>query len=310
MTENTDTPTTTEETPSAVSQLGDNPSDAEQAAALVADGVITEEQAQEALASSGATASEDGVKADEAGDPNRPDFLREEFKTPEDQARAYNDLVKLLGKQGKVDENGKPIEAGIPKKSEGEGEGDGESGSTETIGRDQLHAWSDEFAANGKLGDDTYGRLEKAGFDRETVDLIAASLQTADSVGKAGAIQEAGIDPANFQTMTEWAAEEWSEAEIDAFNEAYLGADAGRRLLALKSLKNDYAAANGQGQGGTGSGVIEGEGGNGNTLQPFRSEAELLEAQRAKDDRGRYRYDTDPAYRASVDKRAALALQG
>lgn len=145
-----------------------------------------------------------------------------------------------------------------------------------------------EFAEKGELTAETYESLQKAGFDKTTVDAYIAGQQAIQEQLQ-GRI-EAHVGGAEKLSATlEWAKDNLSEAEITAFNNVVDTADEAGLKLALDGLVAKRSAAEGSepkligGKPPANAGAV------------FRSTAELTAAMRDP------RYNSDPAYRADVE---------
>ena len=222
------------------------------------------------------------AKADEANPP-AGDFAG--FKSADELAKAYNELRTKMSQGGAPDDEPQ----GEPEEEAEELSTDEATKAAEAAGFDMAEL-TDEFVANGELSDDTYAKLEKAGFDRTVVDTYIAGQQ-ALSEQVQGRV-EAHVGGADvLQDMLEWAADGLSEAEARAFNTVVDTADEAGLKLALDGLKAKYEAANGS------EPKLLGGGPSANAGPAFRSTAEVT---RAMSDP---RYATDPAYRADVEAR-------
>lgn len=217
---------------------------------------------------------------------DRPSWLPEKFKTPEDLARAYDELQRKLGQQ--------------PPKTEATTEApktEDAPQATQESAKDALaasgldyDAFSREFAEAGTLSDDSYERLNKAGIPRDVVDAYIEG-QRAVAAGVRNEVLATVGGEQTYTDMVQWAAANMSKAEIDAFNSVVDGRDKGQVMLAVQGLKARYEAAN-----GSNPKLINGST-TGNSGAVFRSTAELTAAMRDP------RYRTDSAYRADVEQR-------
>jgi len=97
-----------------------------------------------------------------------------------------------------------------------------------------------EFNESGKLSDDSYGKLEEAGFDKPMVDTYMSGI----AAQRDGLFNLAGGKESFFQ-MTEWAAEDggMDEASINLFNEDLNSGDMAKMSRAITTLKTSFAAA-------------------------------------------------------------------
>lgn len=209
----------------------------------------------------------------------RPEWLDEKFESPEDLAKAYNELQKKMSKGEKKDDKpaAKAEEVAEPPNL------------NSSVGKA-----AEEFAANGELSDKTYIELEKAGLPRDYIETYIAGQQ-AIRTSQALDIQNEVGGNANYTAMSEWASDNLTEGDLDAFNSLVESGSVEQAKMAVKGLYSRFISAGGQppelAQGGTG----------GSSVKPFGSAAQVTEAMRDP------RYQTDPAYRENVARRLAVS---
>jgi hypothetical protein len=154
-------------------------------------------------------------------------------------------------------------------------------------------SFTNEFATNGKLGDESYAALEAKGIPKAVVDEFIASKQAAaeaaTQVATSEAFELAGGKDA-YSSMLNWAAVNLSPADAAAFDTAVVG-DSASRKQAITSLKAQYSKAF-----GTPPKLVNGDGAAVNA-EAFQSRAEVTAAMRDP------RYKADAAYRATVERR-------
>ncbi len=226
---------------------------------------------------------------DKPADDGRPEWLPEKFKSPEDLARAYNSLESKLGS------NQEPSEAEDLPPTEPSGEGEGAESQKTAI-----ENASAEWAESGELSPMTYDSLEKAGLSKEVVDSYIAGQQALQTSEEDALLNTVGGRD-NYNKMAEWASEELSESQLDAYNKALeTGSDA-QAKLAVDWLKGKYDEAN-----GTNPSLILGKT-QGSSSAPFESRAQVLAAMAERDATGRKKYEVDPAYRTEVERRLAIS---
>ncbi|MDX0893643.1 hypothetical protein GOE07_22385 [Sinorhizobium medicae] len=219
--------------------------------------------------------SEEVAKADA---PARPEWLPEEFESPEDFAKAFAELKA-----------GKAPEAEIPAEPEANTEEKTEEKPTPVV---DVNAVSAEFAEKGELSEETYADLAAKGFDKAFVDsFIEGQKARADAVERRLTDAAGGKD--HLDRMFAWASTSMTEAEIVAYNKSFENADVTAAELAIKELRSKYEAANGR----------DGSLLNGKAPSPaadtFGSWAEVTQAMSDP------RYEKDPAYRAKVESKIA-----
>jgi len=162
----------------------------------------------------------------------------------------------------------------------------------------ELSTLGEEWSRNGDLTEDSYAGLAKRGITKEVVDIfVQAQVQQADA-SRRQTLMDAGLDDNTWQSMSDWASRNWSEDQVNEWNELASSSSPLARKLAVENLKQAY--------GGPGRGQdamrLEGKSSTG-AFTPFRSDAEMLEAMKDS------RYDKDPAYREDVDRRVELMLR-
>jgi len=243
------------------------------------------------------TAEETGPEAPTTPEqpPERPEWLPEKFKTPEDMAKAYGELEGKLG--GGQDDKGEKGEEGPP--------GDLKITPSDNAAAEQaedmlskaglnMQDYAEEFATNGQLSEETYSKLDEAGFPREIVDQYVAGQQAVAEQMSSSIFQTVGGQEA-YQGMAEWAGKNFTQAEAEAYNTAMDSGNMETIKLAVQGLQARYVAANGQDPN-----LVRG-GSAPSGAKPFASNAELG---RAMDDP---RYSTDKAYREGIHARLAVS---
>jgi hypothetical protein len=212
----------------------------------------------------------------------RPQWLDEKFKSPEELAKAYNELQSKLGdKAPQIETEDNPLKdvsdmETTPKMDK-------------AIGRA-----TEEYSERGELSDKTFIALEKAGLPRDMVETYLRG-QEAIQLGHAAEIQGAVGGNANYNAMTEWAGENLSDSDVNGFNAIVENGSTDQARMAVKGLYAQFLSAGGQPpqlmQGAT----------NGTGVKPYSSTAQITEAMKDA------RYKKDPAYRSSVEQRLAVS---
>lgn len=221
-------------------------------------------------------------------DPNRPEWLLPKYATVEDQAKAYVDLQKVLGKRGTA-----TLTPEVPKP--------GDAGAApqmldETVMAQLGQEWVEN---NGDLKPETYERLAKEfrvspGIIKTGIEAQFAVLQ----MQNVQLVQAAGIqDFDQFDGIYAWWAQSASKAEVEQFTPLLNHPAPNVRGAAIRHLKASYdqahrAAAPRLAGGGTAT----------SPHAPFENDAQIREAMKDP------RYQSSPEYRAQVDQRIAMAL--
>lgn len=215
---------------------------------------------------------------------DRPEWLPEKFKSPEDMAKAYSELEKKLGT--------KPTQQEAPEDSE-EAEEYSEDVIEESNGEAiDFDAFSQEYYENGGLSEDSYEALEASGIPRALVDQYIAGVEALNAQAENSAYELVGGRD-EYQSMTQWAAANLPESKIDAFNRAVNSGDTNLVQMAVQGLNAQYRS-----EVGRDPSLIKGET-SGNSGGVFQSVAQLTAAMKDP------RYTNDPAYREEVGRKLA-----
>jgi hypothetical protein len=225
---------------------------------------------------------------DEESSSDRPEWLPEKFKSPEDLAKAYNNLESKLGSNTDTGET-----EDLPPT-----ESPDESQSAESQ-NEAILAASTEWQESGELSAMTYDSLAKAGLGRELVDSYIEGQSALKTSEEDSLMNTVGGRDA-YGEMAEWAAEELTETQLDAFNGALTGSEE-QAKLAVDWLKSKYETAN-----GTNPAQILGRT-QGSSSKPFESRAQVLSAMSERDANGKKKYEIDPAFRKEVERRLAIS---
>ena len=219
----------------------------------------------------------------------RPEWLPEKFKSPEDMAQAYSELEKKMG-QGTTEEQA----AETTEDNEGDVQDDKPDDNENADYNAAVVDASKEFFENdGQLSEETYEKLAKAGLPKELVDSYAAGQQ-ALLQSEEGEIKS--VANGQFDAMAEWAKDNLQQEEIDAFDDIVTTGTKEQAKFAVKSLYDRYTQAN-----GSSPRLVQGAVTGGSTM-PFKSMQELARAQSDP------RYKTgDKAYHEEIDRRLSVS---
>ena len=220
-------------------------------------------------------------------DPERPEWLPQKFKSPEDMAKAYSQLESKLG-QGQQEQDQEEVE------TTGEETASDVAELLDDKGLD-FDVFQQEYDENGELSDDAYAALEEAGFPRSVVDTwiqgqdALASQMTGEMYNIVGGQED-------YNNMVSWAADTLPESEIDAFNATMTSQNPDMIRLAIQGLNARYRSE-------AEPSLLQGSTGAVSSGGRFESNAELTAAMSDP------RYSKDPAYRQQVaDKLARSSL--
>jgi len=153
--------------------------------------------------------------------------------------------------------------------------------------------FSKEIEENGSLSEDSYTKLEAAGYDKAMVDQYLAGAQIGEHQAQ---LQEADISEVkgsveNFDAMSTWAKANMPPDQLQTYNDM-VGAGNKQQALAAVSWANSlYTAAEGN------EPTLLGGGETGTDFSAFRSVAEVTSAMKDS------RYGKDDAYTHDVMKK-------
>ena len=206
------------------------------------------------------------------GDGDRPEWLPEKFNSAEDMAKAYSEL------EGRLGSNGEAEEAEEEKIRE----------DLENAGVD-YDALSQEFWGNGELSDKSYERLEQAGIPRSIVDsYVEAQLNMVENQ-RGDVMNEVG-GPEGYEQLTEWAADNLDDSEIDYFNNVMDSNDFRAISMTVKAIAARRDASEGMEPTRNLSGSLTGGGGG-----SYESVTQMMADMQSP------AYAADPAFRAKVE---------
>ena len=208
---------------------------------------------------------------------DRPDWLPEKFQSPEDMAKAYEELQSKLG------EVSKEKDSSTKEKAE----------PNQTVMQEIIDSATNEFIESGELTDKSFKALEEQGLPREIVEAYVAG-QRALMENQVNQVKATVGGEENYNAMAEWAAENLDQSELDAFNEVVESGSINQAQMAVRGLYSQFASA-----GGKAPNLIQGNT-SGSAVKPFNSAAQVTEAMRDP------RYKNDPAYRKTVEDRLAV----
>lgn len=168
----------------------------------------------------------------------RPEWLPEKFKSAEDLAEAYKQLEQKLG--GEEAESDDDDEVGDPNQFSPPEVAD-------YLAENNLNfdAFAQEFYEQGSLSEAAYQTLEQNGIPRAVVDQYIEGQTAIMNDMRQEAYAIVGGD-AQYQQMINWAANNLSEGEIDAFNANLNTNDLDQAKFAIHGLAARYRSEMGQ----------------------------------------------------------------
>lgn len=227
--------------------------------------------------------------------PQKPDNVPDKFWDAEkgeirtdDLLKSYTELETRHGKKEGGDNASKD------NKSDGDGSSDDDKKNTAGLTAEEWQGFNDEFLENKGLSDESYKKLADKGYPREYVDAYIQGQQALVRESLNTLYNEAqGED--TYNQMLEWAANNLSNEEIDAFDKTITSGDMNASKLAVRGLFSQYQDAT-----GVDGKHVKGNTGDKNNVVGFESHEQMKEAMRDK------RYGKDKAYTAEVMRKVDL----
>jgi hypothetical protein len=243
---------------------------------------------------------------------DRPAWLPEKFKSPEDLARAYGELERRMGGGGlapqpapqsapqstpqSTPQPASPASMTLPDGPDVQPQPQRQGPHNLELQRRMSH----EFAQTGTVSPETRREfVEKTGLDESYIDTQIQSMQSRGSQAFEMAANRLGSEQAVSELM-EWSKGRLSQREREAFNKAVYSGDESMLALAIDGLAAKYEYEIGRPPR-----VIAGRKPQSNYggIVPFQSEAELTAAVRDP------KYKSDPAFRNLVADRTRVAIE-
>ena len=223
---------------------------------------------------------------------SKPEGLPEKFNSVDELVKSYSELEKKLGEQSQPTEQSvDPVSKTEEKQEQPKSDLDIATKAVDSAGLN-METLSEEFAKDGKLADGSYKSLEKAGIPKEYVDRFIAGQQAIADQQSATVKNLVGGTEA-YDSMSDWAGQNLTETEKQAYNTAVNSKDLEAVKLAVVGLKARYAQSTGsEPQLVEGKASPSGE-------QGFASWAQVTQAMSDP------RYAKDPAYQAEVKNKLA-----
>lgn len=218
----------------------------------------------------------------------RPEWLPEKFNSPEDLSKAYGELEKQYTQSRQEAAQAKEATASdVETSNASETEGEARE-AVENAGLN-FEAMREEFAENGDLSEQTYKDLQDRGIPKDMVDAYVegqtakATAYTQEIFGYAGGEE-------SYKGMTEWAADNLSDSEIDAFNDAITSGNTSQARLAIDGMVSRY-----RDNGGYEPSLLSGKASA--SVDTYDSWAQVTK------DMATTEYKKDPAFRQAVEKK-------
>ena len=272
----------------AIDATVDGPTIEESHAALVKEGIISDDDTPGAR-----DVSSDSEK-DEAADKASSSF--DKFKGDDGELdvdalkKSYLELEKKQSTSSEDDDDNSTSES-----EDGTDEADPSKEEesleevTDKAGLD-LFKLSEKWMDSGTLEDSDYEALEKAGYPKELVDTYARGLEASNMAVVDAAHNAAGGEQA-YDELTDWAIENLSQQEQAAFDRAVTSGDQGQVVAAVKGLDAQMKLA-AHNAGDEPESMVQGDPAKGGDT--YRNQAEFLQ------DLNDPRYETSETFRENV----------
>ncbi len=227
---------------------------------------------------------EENTESSVSNNGERPEWLPEKFKSPEDLSKAYSELEKKFT-QSRQESNQNDNDANEPT----------EEVSTEDARQTVENAGLDfdkiqsEFNQNNTLSEETYKEMESKGIPKAMVD---SYIEGQKSLGEQylKEIYEFAGGENTYQEMSQWASENLSESEIDAFNKSVTSKNQSEARLAIDGMMSRYRT-----NGGVEPNLVSGKASA--SVESYQSWRQVTK------DMANPEYQKDPAFRESVQKK-------
>ena len=221
------------------------------------------------------TESETGPDAPVAEQDNstRPEWLPEKFATVEDMAKSYGELEKKLSGPSEEPQEPEAVEEAEAPKSEGP----------------NFDKFSQQFADDGSLSDESFSELEGMGYPREMVETYIKGMQSAQTADTDAVMSVAGGSE-GYQELTEWAKANMETNELELYNNM-VGTSTDNAKMAVEWLMSKREAS-----GGVEPTLLSGKSA-APAKDEFRSTAEVVAAMKDA------RYGKDSAYTKDVEEK-------
>lgn len=209
----------------------------------------------------------------------RPSWLPEKFKTPEEMAESYANLEQKL--------SAPTASGGIP---EAPKHAEGVEPSRSPLTEELIEKFSTEFVEKGTLTDESLASIEAMGIPRTMADQHVRGLIAIRSQMENEVYQMAG-GKEQYQNVMAWASnsDKFSETEQKTYDAAIDSGDQAQISLALRGLLAAYKSDN-----PTEPKLLEADGGAA-PADTYKSKFEMMA------DMGNPKYKQDPAFRKQVD---------
>lgn len=188
---------------------------------------------------------------------------------------------------------------------DGDGEASRETAEAFIVAGVDVTDYSREYAANGKLSEDTYKALDAKGFPRDMVDAYIKGLEQSAADDGAGELAEKEVNAildevggeAYYNKVMEWAAEKLTQDEMDAYDKAVTVNDPAMVRFVVSGLVARYEREH-----GAPPKLISGNKVNeANVVRGYKDRSSMMDAMKDP------RYGNDPDYTREVERKVVAS---
>ena len=154
----------------------------------------------------------------------KPSWLPEKFANAEELAKAYGELEKKLS--SKPEEKSEPTDLKIEAKEEVKSE-------------NTLEPFYQEYSEKGELTEDSYSKLSQMGIPKDVVDAYISGQEALSQQHQASIMSTVGGED-NYKNMVQWASQNLSKSEIEAFNNTVDNGTLEQAQLAIAGVNAKY----------------------------------------------------------------------
>ena len=205
----------------------------------------------------------------------RPEWLPEKFSSAEDLAKAYSELEKKFSTKT-TETNEQPSDLKIKPTEEVK---------EQTNSLDKFYT---EYANDGGLSENSYSELAKMGINRQTVDAYISGQEALQQQHTASIMSTVGGQE-NYNNMVQWASQNLSKSEIEAFNKTVDTGTIEQAQLAIAGINAKYQSNTRE------PNLFSGH--KADTNEGYESVAQMLT------DINNPKYQTDSAFRKKVENK-------
>lgn len=211
----------------------------------------------------------------------RPEWLPENFKSPEDLAKSYAEaqaeLTRLKQGTAKPDATKELAEGGDKPQEPANAD-------------ESFKKFSDEFSTSGKLSEASYSELQKMGIPKAYVDEYISNLGYATEKATNELMKDfGGMD--KWAEVSNWAAKSYAPEDVAALNKVFDSGDQATIKQVLRGVYAQYSTAN---PGSTAPNLLNGDRSGSAYNSAYGSKAEMVR------DMSDPKYAKDPAFRKMV----------